>query len=305
MSTLMNRAGWLVAGALALFVVAAMAAVVRSGPLDPPGPLASTGKGQISALPAVIDQPGSYLVTANLTGAATGITINASDVTIDFQGFTLTGPGAASPGTGVSIPAAQSNITLMGGTLRGWRNGVAAASTTYARIDGLTAIGTDTGTSGIGLTLGGHSIIERCNVSGFRGAGIVASYVTVRGCVITDNDQAGISSAEGSYIYDNLIRNNEKGLVVIGAGIKPNAAFNYVRDNHICYNTLDIETVMGEDKNVFVGNAFATVSLGTGQLVVDVINAVALDTAFNAYPADLNNIFVAAENDARITNCAR
>lgn len=304
MPTLMNRAGWIVAGALGLFVVAAMTGVVRGGPLDPQGPVASTGKGQISALPAVIDAPGSYLVMANLTGTGTGITINASDVTIDFQGFTLTGPGAATAGTGVSIPAAQSNITLKDGTLRGWRNGVAAPSTVYARVDGLTAIGTDTGTSGTGLTLGAHSMVERCNISLFRGAGIVASYVTIRSCIIADNDQAGISSAEGSYIYDNLIRNNAKGVVIIGAGLKPGAGFNYLRDNHICYNTLDIETVQGEGANVWIGNTFFTANLVPFGSLPDLINSVDVTTQSANYRPDLNNV-MAGDTSKAGEDCAK
>ena len=44
MQTIINRAGWLVAGVLALFVVAAMTGVVSGGPLDPPGAPAPTQK---------------------------------------------------------------------------------------------------------------------------------------------------------------------------------------------------------------------------------------------------------------------
>ena len=43
-SNVINRAGWLVAGVLAIFVVAAMTGVVSGGPLDPPGPPAPTQK---------------------------------------------------------------------------------------------------------------------------------------------------------------------------------------------------------------------------------------------------------------------
>ena len=44
MQTIINRAGWLVAGVLGLFVVAAMTGVVSGGPLDPPGAPAPTQK---------------------------------------------------------------------------------------------------------------------------------------------------------------------------------------------------------------------------------------------------------------------
>jgi len=39
-----SRAGWIVAGALALALIASFAAEVRGGPLDPPGSPASTGR---------------------------------------------------------------------------------------------------------------------------------------------------------------------------------------------------------------------------------------------------------------------
>ncbi|MGH7623318.1 MAG: DUF1566 domain-containing protein, partial [Gemmatimonadaceae bacterium] len=44
MRTVMNRAGWVVAGALALALLATAAGVVWGGPLDPPGAPAPTGK---------------------------------------------------------------------------------------------------------------------------------------------------------------------------------------------------------------------------------------------------------------------
>ncbi len=55
------RAGWLVAGVLALFVVAAMTGIVSSGPLDPPGAPAPTQK--------TLDEiPGSWSRALSATG---------------------------------------------------------------------------------------------------------------------------------------------------------------------------------------------------------------------------------------------
>ena len=63
-STFINRAGWLVAGVLALFVVAAMTGVVRGGPLDPPGAPAPTQK--------TLDEiPGSWSRALSATGGCT------------------------------------------------------------------------------------------------------------------------------------------------------------------------------------------------------------------------------------------
>src|SRR5438270_4345686 len=104
MKTAIYKAGWVTAGVLALLVVAALAGVARGGPLDPPGPPASTQpqvepRTPISALPFTISQPGSYFLTQNLTASAggDGITVLADNVTIDLNGFALTGiAGSAS-----------------------------------------------------------------------------------------------------------------------------------------------------------------------------------------------------------------
>lgn len=42
MQNVMNRMGWVLAGLVSLFVIAAVAGIVRGGPLDPAGPPAST-----------------------------------------------------------------------------------------------------------------------------------------------------------------------------------------------------------------------------------------------------------------------
>ncbi len=299
MTSTINKSGWLAAGVLSLFVVAAMTGVVRGGPLDPPGAPASTGKGQISALPATINTPGSYIVTANLIGSGTGITINASNVTIDFQGFTVAGPGSGSPGTGVNVPAAQKNVTLKNGTLSGWTSGVAAANTTYARIDGLAVMGAVSGPLGTGLSVGSHSIVQDCNVSGFSDVGVIASFSTVRDCVVTDNVNVGVFSSEGSYIYSNLIRNNGIGFYSYGPGLKAGADFNYVRNNHICYNTSDIQLGgASEGKNAFVGNTF-----GTSNSVADASADVYVGEPTTSWAPDLNNIRLGSADG--LQSCAR
>ena len=75
MGTITHKAGWIIAAVLGLFVVAALAGVARGGPLDPPGPPASTlpqvePRTPISALPFTITQPGSYFLTQNVTASA-------------------------------------------------------------------------------------------------------------------------------------------------------------------------------------------------------------------------------------------
>ena len=64
MQTAVNRAGWLVAAVLALFVVASVTGVVSGGPLDPPGAPAPTQK--------TLDEiPGSWSRALSATGGCT------------------------------------------------------------------------------------------------------------------------------------------------------------------------------------------------------------------------------------------
>ena len=65
------KLAWALASALGLLVVAALAGAIEGGPLDPPGPPASTDGvlrpgTPISALPITLNQPGSYYLTHNL-----------------------------------------------------------------------------------------------------------------------------------------------------------------------------------------------------------------------------------------------
>src|SRR5437667_9194781 len=92
MESIRNKLGWGLSAALALLLLAALAGVVHGGPLDPPGPVAPTGKTVITSLPFTISQPGSYILNGDLTGSSgDGITIQTDWVTIDLNGFTLFG----------------------------------------------------------------------------------------------------------------------------------------------------------------------------------------------------------------------
>ncbi len=78
---LLDRLGWAVAGALALALIGALAGVVQGGPLDPPGPPASTlplveprtpirQPASAAGFPIVISAPGSYYLAENITGVS-------------------------------------------------------------------------------------------------------------------------------------------------------------------------------------------------------------------------------------------
>jgi hypothetical protein len=69
-----------------------------------------------------IGSPGSYYLTANLTGANAGnpygIWIASDNVTIDLNGFCLQGGSGSS--SGIYIYGNHTNITVRNGTITGW-----------------------------------------------------------------------------------------------------------------------------------------------------------------------------------------
>jgi len=90
--------------------VLSAAAIAAGGPLNPPsGPVSSTpGPEPRTAINATntpgtalaefrISQPGSYYLPGNIAApaGASGILVDASDVTIDLMGFAIQGAGGA------------------------------------------------------------------------------------------------------------------------------------------------------------------------------------------------------------------
>ena len=252
MHTHINRAGWLVAGVLALFVVAAMTGIVSGGPLDPPGAPSATGTlpqveprspippvGWNGTFPIVINQPGSYFFTRSLTGVGfnAGIEISADNVSLDLNGFTLTGPGGA-VGSGILVQGQREGLHISNGVVRNWDAGIngwwAGGEAVYSRVDHITAI--DNSFSGI--VLGFDSEIIDCNASG-NFYGIYTHYSVVRGCHVTDNSGYGIYGEDVSLVEDNKVWNNDFGIVVSFSGAQPGN--NTVRSNTSTNNiTADI-----------------------------------------------------------------
>jgi len=118
-------------GAVGLF---AGAAVLVAGPLNPPpGSPAPTYKtlGEVQprtpvqTLPGnaqalhVISQPGSYYLTAKVTGVSgkSGILVTSNDVTIDLCGFELDGAGV---GLGAVSAQGVSGLCVRNGVVANW-----------------------------------------------------------------------------------------------------------------------------------------------------------------------------------------
>ncbi|TMB98176.1 MAG: hypothetical protein E6J42_06555, partial [Chloroflexi bacterium] len=206
MMAIRDKLGWGIAIAVSLALIAALAGVVRGGPLDPTGPPGSTGKTVITSLPFTISQPGSYVLTSNLTGVSgqSGITVNVENVTIDLQGFELVGvPGAVS-----GINGTQNGLTVLNGTIRNWPS--YGVTTTGIRVGGV-ADHVNLISNGAGIFFGGRAAVSNCRVetSTSANAGIqVGTQSRIINCVSTGNAGVGIAAGNDTNVTQVVATSN-------------------------------------------------------------------------------------------------
>ena len=220
------------------------------GPLAPPGapaPLFKTleqiePRRPISSLPFLINQPGSYYVTANLVGAAgqNGITINSDCVTLDLMGFELRGVAGSLSGI---LLNAGTRAYIYNGCLRNWgQDGITGTGAGTASVlerlrvancgrDGITTgsgsqvrLCTATGNARNGIVAGNDSDVDDSvsNTSGVRGIQ-VGSGSNVRRCIVSANLGSGIVTGDGCSVIScnandsgNVANPNATGITVGG-----------------------------------------------------------------------------------------
>lgn len=179
-----------------------LSSLFAQGSLTPPGAPAPTMKtlDQVEARKIVngtntpgdgsnlfiINTPGAYYLTANITGISptNGIQINADNVTLDLNGFALIGVTGAP--NGIVVSGAHHNVRIYNGNLQSWP------------------------TAGIDATTATNSQFDHLNISGGGGglkcgAGNLVADVTVE-------SSGGISVGDGSTVRDCIARNNNNGI---------------------------------------------------------------------------------------------
>jgi len=239
-----------------------LSTVFAQGALTPAGAPAATMKTlaqiepriPISSLPFIINAPGSYYVTTNLTAIAgsSGILISNSNVTLDLEGFLLAGVSGAGHGIQVS---ATTNVVIRNGTLANWpTNGVYAPSPAQRNlvIDHINI--STVGSYGISAN---NAVISGCVVNNTGAVGIEADNTIVRDCTVEGSSSVGIFlvpgtvshclvqrcvshgifiNAPGSVVSDNICRGNNTANTAGTAGIFINDANNRIENNHITGN---------------------------------------------------------------------
>ena len=160
--------------------------------------------------PYLISEPGSYILTGNLTVPdenTTAIRVQADHVTVDLNGFAIIGPVQCKAENGSVSCSAQGN-----------GNGVLAGAevlqSTVVRNGSVRGMGFTGVTIAVGRVEG-----VRALENGDHGINVLVSGV-VSGCLAELNGQVGILSIGGTVVVENsLARFNGAGIQLDGSGV--------------------------------------------------------------------------------------
>ena len=229
-------AAWALAAALTLTLQAA------DGVIEINQAIVETDDG----FPYVISEPGSYILTGNLTVPdenTSAIQVQADHVTLDLNGFAIIGPvqctaenGSVScspDGTGIGVDAFESvsaGTVVRNGTVRGMARGISVSS---GRVEGVRAL-----ENGVG-------------------GGISVSTGIVRGCLAESNGGIGISISSGT-VEHSIALFNRTGIRVREGVARGNASDSIdARDSAVLGNwigsELEIDDSSGYADNVIAG----------------------------------------------------
>lgn len=178
----------------------------------------SVTAGDAPGFPVTLSQPGSYVLSGNLTVSdqnTTAIQVTADNVTIDLNGFSIIGPNIANGiGEGVSA-SSRTNISVLNGTVRGMgSSGLFLGN--KARAEGLRLISNTSG-----LRVGVDSLVKNITALGNRITGLdVFGKSTILNSVVTQNGEDGILAGDDCLVQGNTVHGNGRyGIMVVGTSI--------------------------------------------------------------------------------------
>lgn len=184
------------------------------GDLIPPGAPAPTmrtltqvePRTPISNANFTISSSGSYYLTTNLVCAASGITIDASYVTLDLNGFSIIGRDSAS-GWGINTGGEyQTNLVVRNGTIRGFGQlGMDVSMCRNSRFENLALL--DNVYSG--MSIGDYSQAINCRAANNGSYGLLLNNrSTAIGCSACGNSKTGIDGEDEVIILNCIAYSN-------------------------------------------------------------------------------------------------
>jgi hypothetical protein len=221
------------------FVLAALALAAAGGAC---AQTAISGP-RYGAYPIVIDQPGSYQLTANLdvpTGVK-GIVISAPNVTLDLNGHTISGPmscpdmkpaGAVcsmsywASATGIYV--SSGDATVRNGTVRGFQH-----AGIYAAAGGNSFADLKLEENAYGLVnyaLAKQSFVTRVSAERNMKDGITAEAAAVSSSLARGNGSNGFNVSGASHIIDSIAALNR------GIGFWSESTYTLLRGNNAAGN---------------------------------------------------------------------
>lgn len=185
--------------------------------------------------PVTLDTRGSYVLTGNLTVAASGtsaIHITQTHVSIDLNGFWIDGPSvctgigstlSCAPGGGYGIESNSSYASVRNGVISGFGSGgIHLNFGDGARIEDVTV----EANGGIGINLDDHGVVRNCLVVRNRSFGIQGrSGTIVTNSIVVGNLTDGINiNGSGSVIGNVAWDNGDDGISVLIGAVTDNVA---------------------------------------------------------------------------------
>ena len=187
----------------------------------------------------LVNKPGSYYLTGNITGVKglEGIRITTDSVTIDLNGFSLIGVA----GTQMGVNSQAKRTVLRNGTICLW---VPTA-----------------------LYLGDHARLESLNVEQNSYTGIaVGAGCLIRDCIVEKNSFHGLQVMAGTIVKDCIIEGNTQyGVYIYGSG-------GQIHQCTIQGNRYGISATTGGDwmiaNNVVCSNQYNGIEVKPGSMVM-------------------------------------
>ncbi len=255
---------------------------------------AQTPSTPVTSCGAVLSAAGNYHLTGNLGPCSGhGVEITANDVHLDLKGFTISGLSSptscntVTPQHGIMVTGAASGVTITGGTVTGFVDGIVASNSRVSAMTVLDSCFFGIHLSGTGGTIE-TSVVRGSGLDGIAFAG--ATFSTVSLNEISGSLRYGAvlsSAADDNTIRENVFTDNgvvEGGAILVGFGDRTQILFNrstgdfngfVVRTNN---NVVDGNNVTGSSS---IGIAIDAVGAGN--------NLVKNNTVVGSGSADLDD----------------